>query len=185
LLKRIWKIPINTKPLIVFFCLLFPAVFSSNTTAGLAGWGRVNMQGSIIDTACTIAVDSREQIIDMGVVPVVDIIRDGQGRSKYFSIHLVDCLLERQGKEGWKHFQVTFDGDAEAGLFGVHGDTSGVGLQISDGLGNIALPGEALPLTDVVPGNLRMDYSLKLVANNHAVKSGDYFSSIRFKLDYF
>lgn len=177
--------PINTQPLIVFSCLLFSVLFSSHTAAGLAGWGRVNMQGSIIDTACAIAVDSREQSINMGVIPVSDIIRDGQGRSKPFSIHLVDCVLERPGKEGWKHFKVTFDGDAEAGLFGVHGDTSGVGLQISDGLGNIALPGKALPLTDIVPGNLRMDYSLKLVANNHAVKSGDYFSSIRFKLDYF
>lgn len=177
--------PINTQPLIVFSCLLFTALLPSHATAGLAGWGRVNMQGSIIDTACAIAVDSREQSVDMGVIPVADIIRDGQGRSKPFSIRLVDCVLARPGKEGWKHFQVTFDGDAEEGLFGVHGDTSGVGLQISDGLGNIALPGKALPLADVVPGNMRMDYAMTLVANNHAVKSGDYFTSIRFKLDYF
>lgn len=143
------------------------------------------MQGSIIDTACAIAVDSREQSIDMGVIPVSDIIRDGQGRRTNFSIHLIDCVLERQGTEGWNYFQVTFDGDSEAGLFGVHGDISGVGLEISDGLGNIALPGKALSFVDITPGNLRMDYSLRLVANNRAVKSGNYFSSIRFKLDYF
>ncbi|VTR51655.1 P pilus assembly protein, pilin FimA [Serratia fonticola] len=58
--------PINNKTLIVFSCLLFPATFSSHAAAGLAGWGRVNMQGSIIDTACAIAVESREQSIDMG-----------------------------------------------------------------------------------------------------------------------
>lgn len=143
------------------------------------------MQGSIIDTACAIAVDSREQSIDMGVIPVADIIRDGQGRSKLFSIHLVNCVLKHPEKAGGKHFQVTFDGDAEEGLFGLYGDTSGVSLQISDGLGNIASPGKALPFANVVPGNMRMDYAMTLVANHHAVKSGDYYSSIRFKLDYF
>lgn len=170
--------------LFVFSCQL-PSAFISAHAESLAGWGRVNMQGSIIDTACAIAVDSREQSIDMGTIPVSDIIRDGQGRSKSFSIDLVNCVLERQGKEGWKHFQVTFDGDADGALFGVRGNAAGVGLQITDNLGNIALPGKALPFAKILPGNMQLNYSLRLVSNNHAVKSGDYFSSIRFKLDYF
>lgn len=175
---------INNKILIVFSCLLFPVLFSAHA-GGLAGWGQVNMQGSIIDTACAIAVDSREQSIDMGVVPVVDIIRDGQGRSQPFSIDLINCVLDGPKKETWKHFQVTFDGDTEGALFGVRGGASGVGLQITDDLGNIASPGKALPFVDIIPGSMQLNYSLKLVANNHALKSGDYFSSIRFKLDYF
>ncbi|MGN7975530.1 fimbrial protein [Serratia sp. 22264] len=176
---------INSKTLIVFSCLFSPVLFSAYAAGGLAGWGRVNMQGSIIDTACAIAVDSREQSIDMGVIPVADIIRDGQGRRKPFSIGLVNCVLERQGKEDWKQFQVTFDGDNEGDLFGVRGGASGVGLQISDGSGNIASPGKVLPLVGIIPGSMQLNYSLKLVANNHALKPGDYFSSIRFKLDYF
>lgn len=177
---------INRNTLIVFSCLFPLTLFAAHAVAsGLGGMGRVNMQGSIIDTACAIAVDSREQSIDMGVIPLADIVRDGHGHSKPFSIDLINCVLERPGKESWKSFQVTFDGDAEGGLFGVHGGASGVGLQISDDLGNIAFPGKALPLMGVVPGNRQLNYSLKLVANNHAVKSGDYFSSIRFKLDYF
>ncbi|WP_447885650.1 fimbrial protein [Serratia fonticola] len=176
---------INRNTLIIFPCLFFFALFSVHAVGGLAGWGRVNMQGSIIDTACAIAVDSREQSIDMGVIPVADIIRDGQGRSKSFSIDLVNCVLERPGKQDWKQFQVTFDGDPEGNLFGVSGGASGVGLQITDEWGNVALPGKVLPVVDIVPGNMQLNYSLKLVANNHALKSGDYFSSIRFKLDYF
>lgn len=177
---------INRNTLIVFSCLFSPVIFPAHTAAsGLGGWGRVNMQGSIIDTACAIAVDSREQSIDMGIIPVADIIRDGNGRSKPFSIDLVNCVLDRPGKEDWKQFQVIFDGDADGDLFGVHGGASGVGLQITDGLGNIASPGKALPVVDIAPGSMQLNYSLKLVANNHAVKSGDYFSSIRFKLDYF
>ncbi|AMG98900.1 MAG: fimbrial protein [Enterobacter asburiae] len=173
----------NRKAIIVFSCLFSPVFFISAQAAD--GWGRVNMQGSIIDTACAIAVDSREQSIDMGVIPVADIIRVGEGRSKSFSLVLVDCLLERPGKEDWKKFQVTFDGDPEGNLFGIRGGASGVGLQITDSQGYVATPGETLPFVNITPGSMRLNYSLKLVANNHALKSGDYFSSIRFKLDYF
>ncbi len=173
------------KALIVFPCLLTVVFFSAHAVGGLAGWGRVSMQGSIIDTACAIAVDSREQSIDMGIIPLADIILDGQGRSKPFSIDLVNCVLDRPGKDDWKHFQVTFDGDPEGNLFGVHGGASGVGLQISDSLGNIVTPGKVLPFVDITPGSMQLNYSLKLVANNHVLKSGDYFSSIRFKVDYF
>lgn len=176
---------INRKTLIVFFWLFPPVLISAYAAGDLAGWGRVNMQGSIIDTACAIALDSREQSIDMGVVPVADIIRDGHGRSKSFSIDLVDCVLERPGKTEWKQFQVTFDGDREGDLFGISGGASGVGLQISDSLGNIASPGKVLPFVELISGSMQLNYSLKLVANNHTLKSGDYFSSIRFKVDYF
>lgn len=176
---------INHTVLIVFSCLLSQALFSAPAAGGVAGWGRVNMQGSIIDTACAIAVDSREQSIDMGIIPVADIVRDGQGRSQPFSINLINCVLERPGKESWKQFQVTFDGDAQEGLFGVQGDASGVALRIIDSGGNVATPGRPLPLNNLISGDRQLNYTLKLVANNHALKSGDYFSSIRFKLDYF
>jgi type 1 fimbria pilin len=175
----------SRKALIVFSCLLITIFLPVHAAGGLAGWGRLSMQGSIIDTACAIAVDSREQSIDMGVIPLADIIRDGQGHSKPFSIDLINCVVDRPGKEDWKHFQVTFDGDPEGNLFGVRGGASGVGLQISDALGNIAIPGKALPFVDIIPGAMQLNYSLKLVANNHTLKSGDYFSSIRFKVDYF
>jgi len=176
---------IKTSFFIVFSCLFSLGAFSAHAAHSVQGWGRVNMQGAIIDTACAIAVDSREQTIDMDVVPLADIIRDGQGRSKPFSIKLVNCILERPGKEDWKQFQVTFDGDAEGELFGVQGDASGVALKIIDEQGHIAQPGKPLPLADIIPGDTQLNYTLKLVANNHALKSGDYFSAIRFKLDYF
>ncbi|OKB67959.1 pilin [Serratia marcescens] len=170
---------------IVASCLFSLSSFATQAANSVQGWGRVNMQGSIIDTACAIAVESREQTIDMEVVPLAEIIRDGQGHSKPFSIELVNCILERAGKEDWKQFQVTFDGDADGGLFGVRGDASGIALQIVDPYGNIAIPGRPMPLHDIVPGNMQLNYTLKLVANNHALKAGDYFSSVRFKLDYF
>lgn len=171
--------------LIVAPCLLSLWAFSAQGAYSVQGWGRVNMQGAIIDTACAIAVESREQTIDMETVPLADIIRDGQGRSKPFSIKLVNCITERPGKEGWKQFQVTFDGDAEGELFGVRGDASGVALKITDATGNIAEPGIPLPMDNIIPGSMTLNYAMTLMANSHALKTGDYFSFVRFKLDYF
>lgn len=88
---------INRKTLIMFFCLFSPVLISAHAASDLAGWGRNNMHGSFIDTACTIAVDSCEQSIDMGVFPWSILFVMGRG-SKYFSIDLIDCVLEHSGK---------------------------------------------------------------------------------------
>jgi type 1 fimbria pilin len=170
---------------VVVSCLV-SLLASPTFAAGYVGsWGRVNMQGAIIDTACAIAVDNREQTIDMETIPLSDIVRDNQGRSKPFSINLVNCITERHGKESWKQFQVTFDGAADGDLFGVGGDASGVALQIVDINGNVATPGKSMPLMHIVPGERQLNYTLRLVANSQVLKAGNYFSSIRFKLDYF
>jgi type 1 fimbria pilin len=170
---------------IVFSFLFSLNLMSSAMADSLAGWGRVNMQGAIIDTACAIAVESREQTIDMETIPLAEIIRNGKGRSKNFTIELVNCMTKRLGKEDWKQFQVTFDGDAEGDSFGVHGDASGISLQIIDRQGNVAIPGQALPALDIETGTMQLNYTIQLVANKNALKSGAYHSTIRFKLDYY
>lgn len=172
---------------VVFSFIFLMAPFTSQAANVAQGWGRVNMQGAIIDTACAIAIESRDQTIDLGIVPMADIIREGHGRSKPFTIELVNCELKREGNKlpDWKHFQVTFDGDTEGVLFGVQGDASGVALQINESSGKVAIPGTPLSLGNITPGAMQLNYTMKLVANNHALKAGDYFSSIRFKLDYF
>nr|WP_154325409.1 fimbrial protein [Pantoea sp. 201603H] len=165
---------------LVSSCIFSSAAVHAATT--VAGQGRVSMQGAIIDTACAIAVESRDQVIDMETVPLADIRRNGQGQNKSFSIVLVNCVT---GQDGWKSFQVTFDGNAEGNLFGISGKASGVGLQITDTQGHVATPGIPLPLAEIIPGNRQLNYNLKLVANNRPLKTGDYSSSIRFRLDYF
>ncbi|WP_421105893.1 fimbrial protein [Serratia marcescens] len=167
-------------------------MFITTVTPSIAGntylgWGAVNMQGAIVDTACAIAIESQDQSIDMDIVPVSDINRDGQGRAKPFSIELVNCVVERQEgrKADWKQFQITFDGDAEGDLFGVRGEASGVALQITDKGGNIVAPGRPLPREDITSENMRLNYYISLVANQHTLKVGEYFSAVRFKLDYF
>jgi type 1 fimbria pilin len=170
-------------------CILIGTLIPPQTQAATQaqGWGRINMQGAIIDTACAIAAGSREQIIDMGSIPVADIIRDGQGITKPFSIELINCILTRPNNTlpDWRHFQVTFDGEADGELFGVQGEAKGVALQIADGQGNIATPGKPLPLGDISLGAMQLKYAMRLVSNSQAVRAGAYSTAVRFKLDYY
>lgn len=170
------------------FCLLLVSFgFVSQAISASQGEGRVNMQGAIIDTACAIATESREQIIDMKNTAMADIVRGGNGKSVPFSIELVNCVLERADKKlpDWKQFQITFDGHADGEAFGINGDISGVALKIADADGNIARPGRPLPPMDIVPGDYRLNFTLALIANNRPLKAGSYFSSVRFKMDYY
>jgi type 1 fimbria pilin len=150
------------------------------------GSGRVNVGGSIIETACDIALDSREQIIFMDTVPISQIQRGGLGVSKDFSILLINCTTEKiNSPSEWQGFMVTFDGEEDNNNFAVNGSASGVSLQIIDSGGNIARPGQSLPPGNIVPGEMKLDYKINLVGNHKNIDSGDYFAAIRFKLDYF
>lgn len=173
----------------VLFLSVFSCIFSlwvlPAALAADQGHGRVNMQGTIIDTACAIAVESRDQVIDMDVIPFAEIQRDGHGRSQPFAIHLINCVLERPDKLDWYQFQVTFDGERDGNYFSVYGDARGIALRIVDEYGNPALPGRALPLRNLILGNKVLNYTLTLMPNQRALKAGAYFSTIRFKVDYF
>lgn len=151
------------------------------------GWGRINMQGAIIETACAIDTGSRYQTIDMATLPFGQIIREGRGQSLAFRIHLVNCVLGRinPALPDWRRFQITFDGSPDTGGFGVSGAARGVALQITDERGYIATPGEALPAVNIMPGEMLLNYSLRLVGNQQVLRAGDYYSTVRFKLDYY
>ncbi|CAI1095381.1 fimbrial protein [Serratia proteamaculans] len=170
-------------------CILISCFISAvpQVAAKAQGGGRVNMQGAIIDTACAIAAGSREQTIDMDAVPVGNIARDGQGNTRPFTIELTNCTLERPTPNlpDWKQFQVTFDGDVDGDLFGVSGEAKGVGLKIIDSQGNVAIPGSPLPFNEIITTRMLLNYTIKLVSNNKPLHAGRYFSSVRFKLDYY
>lgn len=151
------------------------------------GLGSVKMSGSIIETACAIDLESRDQTIDMGSLPLSAISRDGQGPTHPFVIRLVNCVLERPtlNKPNWQYFRVTFDGPHQHGLFRVQGQGTGVGLQIQrHDDGEVAVPGKGMSAQSVTQGTRNLAYQLRLVANGEPLVSGQYGSQLRFKLDY-
>jgi type 1 fimbria pilin len=167
-------------------CLLMLSPLQ-NSQAATSGWGRVNMQGAVIETACAIDTNSRDQTIDMSVLPLSQIMRDGQGLTRPFSIKLINCVLDRMDESlpQWRRFQVTFDGRVDNGLFGVDGTARGVALQLADNDGNIVTPGIPSPYLDITEGERELKYSLRLVSNQQILRSGEYTSTIRFKMDYY
>ncbi|BET81286.1 Fimbrial anchor (Mannose-resistance fimbriae), MrfB protein [Edwardsiella anguillarum] len=170
--------------IVVLYLLALPAI----SRASDLGTGYVRMQGSIIDTPCSIAVESRDQIINMSVVPVAQIMRDSYGPTRSFRIRLEHCDLARDNpnQPDWNTFRVTFDGAAtHHDLFAVSGEGRGVGLQIADEADNLAIPGVKMPAGNLHPGSNMLYYTMRLVTNHKKLQAGAYRTSIRFKLDYY
>lgn len=149
--------------------------------------GRVNMQGVIFSKACDIALESRYQSIQMPDDTVGHIKRAGQGLTKPFSIHLVDCSFDTgaPGSEPWQFLQVTFDGAGDDGLFQVDGEAGGVALEIAGKNGEQAKPGKPMPYVAISGDDIRLDYELRLKTNHDDLRPGEYSSVIKYRIDYF
>ena len=74
-------------------CLLLAAC-SCHVTASQQSRGRVNMQGSIIDTACSITMDDRYQTVQITTQPVAMVIQPTEKVSVSFHINLESCSLQ-------------------------------------------------------------------------------------------
>lgn len=181
--------------------IVLPALLSLNLestalAAPIAGWGRVNMAGSIIDTACAIEAGSLDQTIDMGVNPMSQLVMQDAGGNRHwhgqlhtFTIRLIDCVLQRgssniQSRTEWQHYQITFDGANDGDNFNVDGDARGVALQIRDQHGNLAHPGEPMPRGSLISDNQDLLFSLSLTSNQKTLRAGEFRSTLRFRMDY-
>lgn len=166
--------------------LLSGCVASTAALCTSEGAGRVTLNGEITDAACTIAMDSRDQVIDMGILPVGVIRETGQGPVRDVDIYLVNCELAKASDptQMWQTLRMTFDGAADKGLFQVFGEARGVGLFLQDSSQRQVIPGEALPEQTIVPPTMRLSYQLRLVSDSRPLRAGPYQSAIRFKVDY-
>lgn len=151
------------------------------------GWGTISMEGAIVETACAIDVGSQDQTVDMGVMPLGQIIRNGRGNTRPFTIQLVGCQLSAPTPAApeWHYFQITFDGPVDQGLFAVNGESRGVALRITDSQGNVARPGYRMPSGNIVPGRMGLNYFLDVMGNNEILRAGAFQSIVRFKLNYY
>lgn len=155
--------------------------------AASAGSGTVTMNGEITDAACNIAMESQDQVINMGAIPLAVINQLGGGPTRDVDIFLVDCELVKDSdpSKTWKTLQMTFDGPSKDGLFEVMGEARGVALYMQDENQKQVLPGQALPEQEITPPTMRLSYKLRLVSDNKPLRAGAYQSIIRFKVDYY
>lgn len=168
----------------LFLLTLF---LSPQMAASSHGWGKVTMNGEIVDTACAIDIGSRDQTINMGVLPTSYIREVGKGPIKEFNIKLIDCRWEKYSKDNneWNSLEVTFDGPSEGDFFTLSGEAKGVQLALHDISGYSITPGKPLPALGITPGTMILKYQMQLVTNYHPVKAGNYQTLLRFKVDYY
>lgn len=171
---------LNTALLLVGVFWLMPA----QAALGVV-WGKVSMQGSIVDTACAIDTGSYEQSIDMGILPIGLLRQVGHGPVQPFSITLIGCQLTPHDGDNWQTFSVTFDGPANGEWFSVSGAAKGVALSLQDASGQTVRPGLATVKQEIKPGNYVLNYGLRLVSDETPLRPGEYQTAIRFKLDYY
>lgn len=177
---------VTEKSLLTLLPLMLMSL-SAVCQAAHQGNGEVTMRGAILETACTIATRDAQQSIDMGSLPVSSLLRDGKGPASPLTIRLTDCMPgpNSSAADNYKIFSITFDGPAEGSTFNLQGEASGVALRISDATGHIAKAGIALPPQDITARDMRLEYFLTLVSNQNPLMAGTYFTTVRFKLDYF
>lgn len=163
-------------------------VFSlmANGATGNGGYGSVGMKGTVVASACSISLDSLDQHVDLGALPVNVVARDGKGPAHPLKIRLVDCEMFRPGQWDFSSVRVTFDGprDEVSHLIRLNGDARGVGLLIRDHNGQTVQPGETLGALPLHDGVVDLDYTLAVEKNNDALLAGHYRTGVRFKVEY-
>lgn len=162
-------------------------LLSISVPAAVKGHGRVNIQGTIVDSPCAISAGDRDQTISMTATPVGNIIREGKGNDYALGITLIGCTFssEEHANTSWKKFSITFSGPADGNDFRVSGDAQGVALRIMDNRGNIVKPGMPLPEYEIQLNKTTLSYRVYLTGNDKLIEAGDYSAVIRFNLTYY
>lgn len=148
--------------------------------------GRVTMSGEIVASACSIATDDVWQEVNFGTLPLKEIMKD-KTPTKSFTIHLINCVLDKEHGGEWKSVRITFDGPVDntsPALFAMNGEGKGVGVIISDRQGNKAIAGQHMPAVEINKGTTDLNYNLSLVRNGETLAVGDVTTFLRFMVAY-
>lgn len=160
--------------------LLFAYLFYVNT----AVWaqGTVTLKGAVLESACAISPDNVYQTVELGIIPLKILERNGISQAYPFKIKLINCLLSDDIGGEQKSMELTF-----VGLGGGYSDAlsdSGISLIVRDVNGHQITPG--IPVSDIKVnrGGVILKYSLFLVANGKQVIAGNYYATINILVSY-
>ncbi|KFK96798.1 MULTISPECIES: fimbrial protein [unclassified Serratia (in: enterobacteria)] len=148
-------------------------------------YGRVNMNGVIINPACSISSDNAEQTIDLGLI-TQETLNNTAAVTYPFTINLINCVFlhAEENKEMQSTLGLRFDGPSEPGSswFNLGESSKGLAFQILDGQSNVVIPGAVMRVHKHDGENKKLNYSLRLIKKIPQVKSGRFHSMVYFTL---
>lgn len=162
-------------------CLTASAAESNRQT------GRVNLQGFVMDSSCTINMQDQYQRIEIPQIAATELYQRGYSSAFSFAIRLENCLLSEDKTEigNVGSLRMTFDGAVDSdGLFAVTGEAEGVGIQLSHADGAVITPGKPMTVNSPQVKDITLNYRLRLIADRASLKTGAYRTTVHFNLDY-
>ncbi|HDK0773043.1 fimbrial protein [Escherichia coli] len=155
----------------------------------LVWWhGRTSFKGQVIAPACTLAMEDTWQVIDMGETPVRDLQDSAAVPEKKFRLWLRNCELAGTGKRIYtaSRVRMTFDGlrGETPDKFSLLGEAEGISLQILDNQGYPARVGKVMPPLLLNGNEDELKYMLRIVRNGYPLKAGNYYTILRFIVNY-
>ncbi|CAI1708042.1 Pap fimbrial major pilin protein precursor [Serratia ficaria] len=162
----------------------------------MAETARVSFVGALLSTPCSLAVDSQEQLVDLGAVSGKQFRNQGdRSQSVNFTLRFQDCLMGaheyRAGVDpahysgnaayvgGEQTVVFSFVGvpdDYRSDLLKLHG-ARGVGLRLQDARGAAVPLNQQVPAAFLQPGDNQLHFSASLESTQKFVQA-DYVDAV-------
>lgn len=180
--------------ILLFFTKTFSALASSDvlekySPSDKVWWqGTAKFLGKVISPACTLDMDSKYQLIDLGVIPVNKINDDSLLINKKIKIKLSDCqfITKSRNIDKVKGITLTFYSDvsgSDPSSFSFN-NSEDIYFKIINESGYTASSGEPLPIVYIDGDNTYLYYQLDVMKKSDVVKPGSYYASVLFKINY-
>lgn len=173
----------NRHELAMMALLCLPSIATANQ-----GHGHLGVTGSIVDTACSIETGDLDQGIEMGTLPVSDLINGGHGPLIPFTVHLKNCDLDDGNSiaaHHWRDVRITFEGAPDGGnLFAMEGTARGEGVAIQDVTGAQAVPGRPMVAIPIVSGSMALHYRMQIEGDRRPLRPGNFTTALRYFMEY-
>jgi len=149
--------------------------------------GRVQLTGSIVDSACTIRMGNDSQSIAFNPLALNSLVSGNTAAQQSLNIHISDCLTSTTPQDiaPSQRFRLSFDGQPDGKNFAIQGAAKGIALRIEDEHGKLISPGVSIEHHTGTADSLLLNYSLTLVGSGQALETGDYHATIKLSIQHF
>lgn len=146
--------------------------------------GQLNMYGEILESACTIDINSLDQTIDMGSITLDSIKNINEESSKEFEIKLISCRWGNETESNLTSIDISFTGLYENDSFLIEGDAKGIRLGLESSSGKKIHPNQVIVFEHEFSKEVLSKYHFKLLPDGGPLIPGSFNSIVYFNISY-